>query len=81
MTPDDWAIDGRMKARLLVAAIEMAVARRDGDVAGCTVHSDRGSPFRSGRCTGALTRHQMVGSMGQSTGCDLPTGQGGDLCP
>ena len=26
-----WAIDSRMKARLVVAAIEMAVARRDGD--------------------------------------------------
>jgi transposase InsO family protein len=30
-----WAIDTRMKARLVAAAIEMAVARRDGDVAGC----------------------------------------------
>jgi putative transposase len=38
-----WAIDSRMKARLVVAAIEMAVARRDGDVAGCIFHSDRGS--------------------------------------
>ena len=38
-----WAIDSRMKARLVVAAIEMAVARRGGDVAGCILHSDRGS--------------------------------------
>lgn len=38
-----WSIDSRMKARLVVAAIEMAVARRDGDVAGCILHSDRGS--------------------------------------
>ena len=38
-----WAIDSRMKARLVVAAIEMAVARRDGDVAGCIFHTDRGS--------------------------------------
>jgi putative transposase len=37
-----WAIDERMKARLVVAAIEMAVARRDGDVAGCIFHTDRG---------------------------------------
>jgi putative transposase len=36
------AIDTRMKARLVVAAIEIAVARR-GDVAGCIWHSDRGS--------------------------------------
>ena len=37
-----WAISERMKARLVVAAIEMAAARR-GDVAGCILHSDRGS--------------------------------------
>ena len=60
-----WSIDSRMKARLVVAAIEMAVARRDGDVAGCIVHSDRGSQFRARKVHRALTRHQMVGSMGQ----------------
>jgi putative transposase len=60
-----WAIDSRMKARLVVAAIEMAVARRDGDVAGCILHSDRGSQFRARKVHRALTRHQMVGSMGQ----------------
>ncbi|MFN8038884.1 MAG: IS3 family transposase [Acidimicrobiales bacterium] len=60
-----WSIDSRMKARLAVAAIEMAVARRDGDVAGCIVHSDRGSQFRARKLHRALTRHQMVGSMGQ----------------
>jgi len=60
-----WSIDSRMKARLVVAAIEMAVARRDGDVAGCIVHSDRGSQFRSRKVHRALNRHQMVGSMGQ----------------
>jgi putative transposase len=59
-----WAIDSRMKARLVVAAIEMAVARR-GDVAGCILHSDRGSQFRSRKVHRALARHGMVGSMGQ----------------
>jgi putative transposase len=54
-----------MKARLVVAAIEMAVARRGGDVAGCIVHSDRGSQFRARKVQRALTRHGMVGSMGQ----------------
>jgi putative transposase len=38
-----YAIDERMTARLAVAAIETAVARRGGDVAGCIVHADRGS--------------------------------------
>ena len=60
-----WAIDSRMKARLVVAAIEMAVARRGGDVAGCIVHSDRGSQFRSRKVHRALARHGLVGSMGQ----------------
>ena len=59
-----WSIDGRMKARLVVAAIEMAVARR-GEVAGCILHSDRGSQFRARKVQRALTRHRMVGSMGQ----------------
>ncbi len=59
-----WSIDSRMKARLVVAAIEMAVARR-GDVAGCILHSDRGSQFRARKVQRALTHHRMVGSMGQ----------------
>ena len=60
-----YSIDSRMKARLVVAAIEMAVARRGGDVAGCILHSDRGSQFRSRKVHRALARHGMVGSMGQ----------------
>lgn len=60
-----WAIDERMKARLVVAAIEMAAARRNGDVAGCILHSDRGSQFRARKVHRALARHGMVGSMGQ----------------
>ena len=60
-----WAIDSTMKARLVVAAIETAVARRGGDVAGCIFHSDRGSQFRARKVHRALARHAMVGSMGQ----------------
>lgn len=59
-----WAIDTNMRARLVVAAIEMAAARR-GDVTGCILHSDRGSQFRARKVHRALTRHRMVGSMGQ----------------
>ena len=59
-----YSISDRMKARLAVAALENAVARR-GDVAGCILHSDRGSQFRSRKLQRALTRHEMVGSMGQ----------------
>lgn len=60
-----YALDSRMKARLVVAAIEMAVARRGGDVAGCILHSDRGSQFRARKVHRTLARHGMVGSMGQ----------------
>ncbi|WP_191281339.1 IS3 family transposase, partial [Nocardioides flavus (ex Wang et al. 2016)] len=59
-----YSIDSRMKSRLAVAALNNAVARR-GDVAGCVVHSDRGSQFRSRKFVHALNRHGMVGSMGR----------------
>jgi putative transposase len=59
-----YSIDSRMKSRLATAALNSAVARR-GDVAGCVVHSDRGSQFRSRRFVHALNRHGIVGSMGR----------------
>lgn len=34
-------------------------------VAGCVVHSDRGSPFRANVFQDALTRHGLLGSVGQ----------------
>ena len=60
-----YSISERMKARLAVSALDNAVARRDGDVAGCIVHSDRGSQFRSRKFVRAIAAHNMVGSMGQ----------------
>ena len=60
-----YSIADRMQAQLVVDALETAVARRGGDVAGCLFHSDRGSQFRSRKLQRALTRHDMVGSMGQ----------------
>ena len=59
-----YSIDSRMKSRLAVRALANAVAMR-GDVAGCIVHSDRGSQFRSRKFRRALTRHHMVASMGR----------------
>ena len=59
-----YSIDSRMKSRLAVAALNNAVARR-GDVAGCVVHTDRGSQFRSRKFVRAIGRHEMVGSMGR----------------
>jgi transposase InsO family protein len=59
-----YSIDSRMQSRLAVAALDSAVTRR-GEVAGCIVHSDRGSQFRSRKFVAALHRRGMVGSMGQ----------------
>jgi putative transposase len=59
-----YSIDARMKSSLAVRALESAVARRS-QVAGCTVHSDRGSQFRSRKFVSVLARHDLVGSMGR----------------
>ncbi len=59
-----YSIDSRMKSRLAVNALHNAVARR-GDVAGCVLHTDRGSQFRSRRFVRALNQHHMIGSMGR----------------
>ncbi len=59
-----YSISDRMKSRIAVDALAMAVARR-GDVTGCIVHSDRGSQFRSRKFLAALRHHQLSGSMGQ----------------
>lgn len=59
-----YSIDSRMKSRLAVNALNNAVAFR-GQVAGCVIHSDRGSQFRSRKFLAALSRHRMAGSMGR----------------
>jgi transposase InsO family protein len=59
-----YSIDERMKSRLAVAALRNAVARR-GQVAGCIVHTDRGSQFRSRKFVRELHRHGLRGSMGR----------------
>lgn len=59
-----YSIDSRMKSRLAVNALHNAVARR-GEVAGCVLHTDRGSQFRSRKFVRALNQHHVVGSMGR----------------
>jgi putative transposase len=59
-----YCIDSRMKSRLATTALNHAAARR-GEVAGCILHTDRGSQFRSRKFVHALGRHDMVGSMGR----------------
>lgn len=67
-----YSIDSRMKSKLVVAALNSAVSRRaaDGvDVAGCIVHSDRGSQFRSRKFVHRLQHLQLAGSMGRVGAC------------
>jgi transposase InsO family protein len=65
-----YCMDSRMKSRLATTALTSAVARR-GEVAGCILHTDRGSQFRSRKFVHALHRHDMVGSMGRVGACLL----------
>jgi len=63
-----YSIADRMTSSIAVAALDGAVARRavtGRSVAGCVLHTDRGGQFRSRKLQHALTRHQMLGSMGQ----------------
>ena len=75
-----YSIDSRMKSRLATQALSSAVARR-GDVAGCVVHSDRGSQFRSRKFVRALGRNNMVGSMGRVGAAGRQRGDGVLLQP
>ncbi|AEI10674.1 Integrase catalytic region [Cellulomonas gilvus ATCC 13127] len=59
-----YSISDRMTSRIAVNALFSAVQRR-GDVAGCVVHPDRGSQFRSRKVLRELHRHGLLGSMGQ----------------
>lgn len=63
-----YSIDSRMKARIAVNALEMALAHR-GFPEGVIVHSDRGSQFRSRKFRKALKRHKLLGSMGRVGAC------------
>jgi putative transposase len=58
-----YSIADRMTADLAVAALRMAVQRRRP--VGTTVHSDRGSQFRSRRFVLELHRAGLTGSMGR----------------
>ncbi|WP_085981294.1 IS3 family transposase [Salinispora vitiensis] len=59
-----YSIDSHMTSRLAVNALHNAVARR-GEVAGCVLHTDRGSQFRSRKFVRALHQHHVTGSMGR----------------
>ncbi len=58
-----YSIGDRMRSSLAVAALQMAVQRRNP--IGTVVHSDRGSQFRSKRFVRATEDAGLLGSMGR----------------
>jgi transposase InsO family protein len=62
-----YAIGDRMKADLAVRALRNAIALRSP--AHTTVHSDRGSQFRSRAFVRTLANNALVGSMGRVGAC------------
>ena len=62
-----YSIGPRMTAALAVTALKNAIELRGAH--GTTVHSDRGSQFRSNAFVSTLKRHGLVGSMGRVGAC------------
>ncbi|MGE0306807.1 MAG: IS3 family transposase [Acidimicrobiia bacterium] len=62
-----YSMSDRMTASLAVSALRNAVALRSPDQT--TVHSDRGSQFRSRAFVRELRRHDLIGSMGRVGAC------------
>lgn len=60
-----YSIDSRMKKRLVLNAVTMAIKQR-GRPAGVIVHSDRGSQYQSTKYRDLLSTHGLYGSMGQA---------------
>ena len=58
-----YSIDARMRSSLAVAALQMAISRRNPS--GTVIHSDRGSQFRSKKFVRALSDAGLLGSMGR----------------
>jgi len=58
-----------MRTRLVLDALDMAVAARDGAVAGVIAHADRGSQYTSNDYLDFCQTHQLRPSVGQVATC------------
>ena len=63
-----WSMSQRIDSRLVVDALEMAVARELPD-AGLVAHSDRGVQYASEHYQGVLTQHGIECSMSRKGNC------------
>lgn len=64
-----WSIDTHRKTQLVCDALKMAIANRDGKVAGVIHHSDRGGEYTSRDLELALRQAGIVASMGSVADC------------
>lgn len=64
-----WSVADHMRTELVIAALDMAVATRGGDVAGTIVHSDRGSQYTAEVMKQACERYRLQRSMGETGIC------------
>jgi putative transposase len=66
-----WSMDSTMTSRLVVDALEMAVARRlpEADLLGLTAHSDRGSQYASEHYQRLLEAEGITCSMSRRGDC------------
>jgi transposase InsO family protein len=63
-----WAMHEHLDARLVIAALRMALALRQ-PVAGLILHSDRGSQFACGAYREELAKHGLLASMSRKGNC------------
>jgi putative transposase len=63
-----WSMGSRIDSRLVVDALEMALARRQPGE-GLVAHSDRGSQYASEHYQGLLARHGITCSMSRRANC------------
>jgi putative transposase len=64
-----WALADHLRASLVGDALEMAVARRGGHVAGVVFHFDRGCQYTSTEFAQLCEQHHVVQSMGATGIC------------
>ncbi len=60
-----YAMEGHMRSELVEAALERAVATRDGDVVGMVFHHDRGSQYMGQDFRALCEKHHIAQSVGR----------------
>ena len=64
-----YSMAGHMRTELVLDALAMAIAARDGNVAGVIAHADRGSQYTSNDYLDFCGTHQLRASVGRVATC------------